>query len=118
MGFPRQQLWSGWPFPSPGIFPIWGSNLHLLHWQVDSLPLSYQGTPVFGLVDECLTSTVRDEILQGVCSVAFGELLLICWSVERNSLVFFSVFLTSVVQSQSHIQFFATPWTAALKLTV
>ena len=50
--------------------------------------------------------------------MASGELLLICWSVERNSLVFFSVFLTSVVQSQSHIQFFASPWAAALKLTV
>ena len=27
-----------------GIFPDQGSNLCLLHWQVDSLPLSHQGT--------------------------------------------------------------------------
>ena len=26
-----------------GIFPTQGLNLHLLHWQVDSLPLSHQG---------------------------------------------------------------------------
>ena len=26
-----------------GIFPIQGSNLHLLHWQVDSLPPRHQG---------------------------------------------------------------------------
>ena len=31
-----------------GIFPTQGSNLqllHLLHWQVDSLPLSHLGSP-------------------------------------------------------------------------
>ena len=38
-GFSRQEYWIGLPFPPPGIFPIQGSNphlLHLLHWQVDS----------------------------------------------------------------------------------
>ena len=30
-----------------GIFPSQGSNLCLLHWQVDSLPLSHQGSPVY-----------------------------------------------------------------------
>ena len=30
-----------------GIFPDEGSNLCLLHWQADSLPLSHQGSPVF-----------------------------------------------------------------------
>ena len=29
-----------------GIFPDQGSNLCLLHWQADSLPLSHQGSPV------------------------------------------------------------------------
>ena len=28
-----------------GIFPDQGSNLCLLHWQADSLPLSHQGSP-------------------------------------------------------------------------
>ena len=28
-----------------GVLPDWGSSLCLLHWQVDSLPLSHQGTP-------------------------------------------------------------------------
>ena len=31
-------------FFSRGIFPIQGSNLRLLHWQVDSLPLNHQGS--------------------------------------------------------------------------
>ena len=43
MGFPRQEYWSGLPVPSPGIFLAWGSSLRLLHWQVDSLPLSHLG---------------------------------------------------------------------------
>ena len=46
MGFFRQECWSGIPFPSPGIFPTQGMNLHLLsllHWQADSLPLPPPG---------------------------------------------------------------------------
>ena len=31
--FPRQEYWSGLPFPSSGIFLTQGSNLPLLHWQ-------------------------------------------------------------------------------------
>ena len=31
MGFPRQEYWSGLPFPSPGIFPTQRSNPHPLH---------------------------------------------------------------------------------------
>ena len=57
MGFSRQEYWSGVPLPSPPskvtrvnchfllqvIFLTLGSNLHLLHWQVDSLPLRHLG---------------------------------------------------------------------------
>ena len=32
------------PFPRQGIFLTQGSNLHLLHWQAGSLPLSHQGS--------------------------------------------------------------------------
>ena len=43
MGFSRQEYWSGLPCPSPGDFPNPGKmykpvSLHLLHWQVGSLP--------------------------------------------------------------------------------
>ena len=30
MGFPRQEHWSGLPFPPPGVFQTQGSNLDLL----------------------------------------------------------------------------------------
>jgi len=35
----------GCHFLLQGIFPTQGPNLCLLHWQMDSLPLSYQGSP-------------------------------------------------------------------------
>ena len=44
MEFSRQENWSGLPFSSPGIFPTQGLNLRLLNEQVDSLPLSHQGS--------------------------------------------------------------------------
>ena len=46
MRFPRQEYWGGLPFPSPQNFSDPGTNLYLLHWQVDSLPLSHQENPV------------------------------------------------------------------------
>ena len=39
MLFPMQEQWSGLLFPSLGIEPVC-----LLHWQVDSLPLTHQGS--------------------------------------------------------------------------
>ena len=44
MEFFRQEYWSRLPLPPPGIFPIQGLNLHLLHllhWQADSLALCH-----------------------------------------------------------------------------
>ena len=47
MGFPRQEYWSGWPFPTPGdlpdpgIEPMSPASPAL---QGDSLPLSHQGS--------------------------------------------------------------------------
>ena len=46
MGFSRQEYWNGLLFFSPGNFLVQGSSLHLLLWQVDSLPLSHQGSPL------------------------------------------------------------------------
>ena len=45
MGFPRQECWSGLPFPSLGDLPHLGLNPDLLHQQVSSLPLRHRGSP-------------------------------------------------------------------------
>ena len=44
MGFPGKNTGVGCHFLFQGIFLIHGLNLHLLHWQVDSLPLSHKGS--------------------------------------------------------------------------
>ena len=48
MEFPRQDYWSGLPFPTPGDLPDPGIepvSLCLLHWRVDSLPLHHLQSP-------------------------------------------------------------------------
>ena len=45
MGFPRQEHWSGLPFPSPGHLPQPGIKCTSLALQADSLLLSNQGSP-------------------------------------------------------------------------
>ena len=53
ISFPRQEYWSVLPFPSPGDLPKLGINLTcLLHWQVDSLPLSHLKSPAGKLVPD------------------------------------------------------------------
>ena len=49
----------GCHFLLQGTFPTQGSNLHLLHWQADSLSLSYQESPIFSVV---MTFFVYDHV--------------------------------------------------------
>ena len=43
--FSWQEYWSRLVFLLQGIFLTQGSNLGVLHWQVDSLPLTHLGIP-------------------------------------------------------------------------
>ena len=45
MGFPRQEYWSGLPFPSPRDIPDSGMEPVSPALQVDSLPLSHLKSP-------------------------------------------------------------------------
>ena len=60
MGFFRQEYWGRLLFPSPGIFSIRGSNLSLLHWQVDFffffLTIQPTGKPKKSFRDQIMTS--------------------------------------------------------------
>ena len=44
-GFPGKNTGVGLLFSFPGDLPDQGSNLRLLHWQVESLQPSHQGSP-------------------------------------------------------------------------
>ena len=45
LGFPRQEYWSGLPFPPPGDIPDAGVEPVSPAWQVGSLPLSHLEAP-------------------------------------------------------------------------
>ena len=45
--FPGKNIGKGFHFLFQGIFQTKGSNSHLLHWQVDSLPLHHLGSLYF-----------------------------------------------------------------------
>ena len=49
MGFPRQEYWSGLPFPSPGELPDPGTKPRSPELQADSLLTELQGKPKRGL---------------------------------------------------------------------
>ena len=66
MGFSRQQQWDGLPFPPlQGIFLNQKSNLHLLHWQVDSLPLSHPGSLPHFIFTELTTAMSKMSTMLG-----------------------------------------------------
>ena len=59
MEFPSQEYWSRLTFPPPGYLPDLGLNLnllHLLHWQVGSLPTSATWETLYPLLrfTDCL----------------------------------------------------------------
>ena len=48
MAFPRQDIGVGCHFLLQAVFLIQASSPHLLHWWVDSLPLSHLGSSTQG----------------------------------------------------------------------
>ena len=52
MELSSQEYCSGLPFPPSGDLPKLGIELTSPAWQVDSLPLSYQGSPVLEITED------------------------------------------------------------------
>ena len=50
MGFPRQEYWSGLPFPSPENLSDQGIKVRSLELQVDFLPSESPGKPSISLI--------------------------------------------------------------------
>ena len=70
MEFLRQEYGSGLPFPPPGIFLTQISNLHLLHWQVGFLPLSYLQSPWMGIwILKCLIDRVKKASIMAAMAI-------------------------------------------------
>ena len=72
MGFPRQECWSGLPFPPPGALRNPRIELTSPAWRVVSLPLSHLGTHFFSGLNQkgsgrgWLSGRERVLVLQGV----------------------------------------------------
>ena len=81
-----------------GIFLSQGSNLHLLHWQVDSLMQSHQGSPLNGHATH--TNTNQD------LSTPLTQ-----WNISNHWQ--FPSFVLCPVQSLSRVWLFVTPWITA-----
>ena len=52
MGFSRQEYWSGLPFPSPRDLPDPGFEPMCPAVQVNSLPLTHLGSPIFAIAND------------------------------------------------------------------
>ena len=96
VGFPRQEQWSGLPFPSPGVFPIQGLNprlLHPLHWQVCSLPLAPPGKPFYWVMIAVFPFTARSmDDIPWAPVIVFQALTIttVTWfSIVKKSLLIF-----------------------------
>ena len=95
MGLSRQEYWSGLPFPSQGDLPNSGIQQGLLHWQMDSLPLSHLGSQkcdiYIGHKNICIYLSIKSIIFH---------------NNEKNPL-----HSHMCACSFSRVWLFATPWT-------
>ena len=114
--FPGKSTRVGCHFLLQRIFPTQGSNLCLLHWQADSLPLSHLGSPQnkykainrscvtvssFRMSDMILHMTLYFIIIYRKCSLLL--------STKKN---------WASKQSFSCVLLFAIPWTAARQAAI
>ena len=68
---PGKNTGVGCHFLLQGIFLTQGSNLHLLHWQVESLPVNYLGSPLFLLFFPLFSQSLWH--MYDVCRENLGE---------------------------------------------
>ena len=97
VGFSRQEYWSRLPFPPPGDLPDQGSSprlLHLLHWQLGSLPLAPPGNQLHFNKEKRLSSTNHLYSLLG----SWG---LESWCYTPKKIFSFFFFLFSRDKTQS-----------------
>ena len=84
--FSGKNIGMGCHFLLQGIVPGQGSNLHLLYWQVDSLPLSYKGSPHYLLLISSLNPLCSKSI---VCMIFILYMLgYIFWPIICTQSIF------------------------------
>ena len=113
VGFSRQEYWSRLPFPPSGDLPNQGSNpclLHLLHWQVGSLPLAPPGNHLYFNKEKRLSST--NHLYSILASWGLESW---CYTPKK----IFSFFSFLFLQRQNSISRHATPsWLFHISLVI
>ena len=117
--FPGKNTRVGFHFFLQGIFLTQGSKPHLLHWQADSLPLSYQGSPSLSLTSSkstiliCFYLPRVSSVLINGHYLSSGPSFNYCWS-------FLVVFFASNISHCSKIYLYepslmrSVPWLKTL----
>ena len=117
MEFPRQEYWSGLPFPSPGDLPDSGIKLRSPQWQADSLPLSHEGSPSRQITQLlCCKNEDKGFLLDGNDFRFYSANQVLCdlrklilpWNVFLHLLL-----LLLLLSHWVLLDPFATPWTIA-----
>ena len=102
---PGKNTGVGCNFLLQGIFLTQGSNLSLLHWQVDSLPLSHQGSPSFVVPMDKTNSAGQNGIRFSPSSQfspkAFNTFPAVTKSTERIQRTLESSFLLAEVREMA-----------------
>ena len=106
--FPGKNTGVGCHFLLQGIFPTQGSNPCLLHWQVNSFPLSHHGSPESAIHIPIsspfwISFPLDHHRASGRVPCAKQKVL---------------IQLFSSVQWLSHVRFFVSPWTAACQTSL
>ena len=122
MRFPRQGYWSGLPFPALGDLPPKGSNLCLLHRQVDFFITGLPEKPMTNNISYAITAAAAAKSLQS-CSTLCNPIdgsppgsptpgVLQARILEWVAISFSNAWKWKVkVKSLSHVWLLATPRT-------
>ena len=91
-------------FSLHGIFPTQGSNLHLLYWQADSLPLCHWKTlNVVSTVGKLAMIVWDDEVFHNVCCCSVAQSCLTLWDPMDCSTPGFPVLHYLQEFAQTHV---------------
>ena len=105
MGFSRQEHWSGLPFPSPGDLLTQELNphlLHLLYWQVGSLPLAPPLAPYEFSVATIVATSFHS--IWGFC-LSFISVFVVKGNVSvcaHSAILTWKVWVTFIMEKKIH----------------
>ena len=104
--FPGKNTGVGCHFLLHGIFLTQGSNLCLLHWQVGSLPLSYQGRPC-----QLFRCVIKQRYAWFINKLSILKIFFLSFQQSHKSCFLKSRFLFAFIEINAKLaNFFQSSW--------